>query len=39
MAITIAATPWAGSNQNPAYHGTFIPEIWLPGQNEISDVV
>lgn len=28
MAITIAATPWVGSNQNPAYHGTFIPEIW-----------
>jgi hypothetical protein len=28
MAITIAGTPWAGSNQNPAYHGTFIPEIW-----------
>jgi hypothetical protein len=28
MAITIATTPWAGTNQNPAYHGTFIPEIW-----------
>jgi hypothetical protein len=28
MAITIASTPFAGSNQNPAYHGTFIPEIW-----------
>ena len=28
MAIAIAATPWAGTNQNPAYHGTFIPEIW-----------
>jgi hypothetical protein len=27
MAITIG-TPWAGSNQTPAYHGTFIPEIW-----------
>jgi len=28
MAITIATTPWAGANQTPAYHGTFIPEIW-----------
>jgi hypothetical protein len=28
MAITIAATPWVGTNQTPAYHGTFIPEIW-----------
>jgi hypothetical protein len=28
MAITIAATPWAGTNQTPPYHGTFIPEIW-----------
>ena len=28
MAITIATTPWAATNQNPAYHGTFIPEIW-----------
>jgi hypothetical protein len=28
MAITIATTPWVGANQNPAYHGTFIPEIW-----------
>lgn len=28
MAITIATTPWVGVNQNPAYHGTFIPEIW-----------
>lgn len=27
MAVTIG-TPWAGSNQSPAYHGTFIPEIW-----------
>jgi hypothetical protein len=27
MAITIG-TAWAGSNQTPAYHGTFIPEIW-----------
>lgn len=27
MAITIG-TPWAGTNQTPAYHGTFIPEIW-----------
>jgi hypothetical protein len=28
MAITVAATPFAGANQTPAYHGTFIPEIW-----------
>jgi len=28
MAITIATTPFVGTNQNPAYHGTFIPEIW-----------
>ena len=28
MAITIATTPWVGANQSPAYHGTFIPEIW-----------
>lgn len=28
MAVPIAATPWAGANQTPAYHGTFIPEIW-----------
>ena len=28
MAITIAGTPWAGSNQNPAYSGIFIPAIW-----------
>jgi hypothetical protein len=27
MAVTVG-TPWAGSNQSPAYHGTFIPEIW-----------
>ncbi len=27
MAITIG-TAWAGTNQTPAYHGTFIPEIW-----------
>jgi len=25
MAITIATTPFVGTNQNPAYHGTFIP--------------
>ena len=28
MALTVASSPFAGSNQNPAYHGTFIPEIW-----------
>jgi hypothetical protein len=28
MAITISGTPWSGANQSPAYHGTFIPEIW-----------
>src|SRR5262249_33339059 len=28
MAIAIAGTPWVGANQTPAYHGTFIPEIW-----------
>lgn len=28
MAVTVAATPWAGTNQAPPYHGTFIPEIW-----------
>lgn len=28
MAFTVATTPWAGSNPNPAYTGTFIPEIW-----------
>ena len=28
MAITVATTPWAGSNPSPAYSGTFIPEIW-----------
>lgn len=27
MAITVG-TPWAGSNQSPAYTGNFIPEIW-----------
>jgi len=28
MAVPVAATPWAGANPSPAYHGTFIPEIW-----------
>jgi hypothetical protein len=28
MAITIATTPFAGANQNPAYSGIFIPAIW-----------
>ena len=28
MAVTVAGTPYAGSNPNPAYSGTFIPEIW-----------
>jgi hypothetical protein len=28
MAFPVATTPWAGSNPNPAYSGTFIPEIW-----------
>ena len=28
MAVTVATTPWVGSNPNPAYSGTFIPELW-----------
>jgi hypothetical protein len=28
MAYPIAGSPWAGSNQNPAYTGIFIPAIW-----------
>lgn len=28
MAYPIASSPYAGSNPNPAYSGTFIPEIW-----------
>lgn len=28
MAYTIATTPFAGSNQSPAYTGVFIPTIW-----------
>src|SRR5438128_99819 len=27
-AYPIAGTPYAGSNQNPAYSGVFIPTIW-----------
>lgn len=29
MTFPVAASPYAGSNPNPAYSGTFIPEIWL----------
>lgn len=28
MAYPISATPYLGSNQNPAYSGIFIPTIW-----------
>lgn len=28
MAVTVATTPWVGANPNPAYSGTFIPELW-----------
>jgi hypothetical protein len=28
MAVTVATTPYAGANPNPAYSGVFIPEIW-----------
>src|SRR5262245_30254616 len=28
MAYPIAGTPFGGPNPNPAYSGTFIPEIW-----------
>lgn len=28
MAYPISTAPWAGSNPNPAYSGTFIPEVW-----------
>lgn len=28
MPVTIAGTPWAGANQNPAYSGIFIPALW-----------
>ena len=28
MAVTVATTAWSGPTQTPAYHGTFIPEIW-----------
>lgn len=28
MAFPVASSPYAGSNPNPAYSGTFIPVIW-----------
>lgn len=28
MSFPISGSPWAGSTQNPAYAGIFIPEIW-----------
>lgn len=28
MAVTVATTPYIGANPDPAYSGTFIPEIW-----------
>jgi hypothetical protein len=28
MPVTIATTPWVGSNPAPPYSGTFIPVIW-----------
>lgn len=28
MSLTVATTPFAGSNPSPAYAGTFIPEVW-----------
>jgi len=28
MAYPVAGAPWAGAAANPAYSGTFIPEIW-----------
>ncbi|HLZ24576.1 MAG TPA: hypothetical protein VKQ30_20870 [Ktedonobacterales bacterium] len=28
MSVTVSGSPYLGSNQNPAYSGTFIPEIW-----------
>lgn len=28
MAFPISGSPWSGSAPNPAYSGTFIPEIW-----------
>jgi hypothetical protein len=28
MAYPISGSPWAGSNQNPAYSGIFIPTLW-----------
>jgi hypothetical protein len=28
MAFPVSSSPWTGSAPNPAYAGTFIPEIW-----------
>lgn len=28
MSFPVASSPWSGSNPNPAYSGTFIPEVW-----------
>ncbi len=28
MSYPISGSPWAGSNQNPAYSGIFIPTLW-----------